>query len=99
VAARVPFAIEGIHGVIGAGVHPFAAVSGLPDPEVAIRGRAGLRYARGRLGGELLYSLDRYDFARGTVQQRLEQYSAVTLRLYVKTAPPLRRAPSPQSGS
>jgi hypothetical protein len=99
VSGRIPFAIEGVEGVLGAGVHPFAAVSGLPDPEVALRGRAGLRYARGRLGAEVVYSLDRYDFARGTIAQRLEQYSALTLRLYVKTAPPLRRAPSPASGS
>jgi hypothetical protein len=98
-AGRVPFALEGLQGVMGVALHPFAAVSGLPDPELAISGRVGMQYTRGRLTAEVVYALDRYDFARRTMQQRLEQYSSIALRLHVKTAPPLRRAPSPTSGS
>jgi hypothetical protein len=98
-AGRVPFALQGLQGVVALGLHPFAAVSGLPDPELAISSRVGMQYTRRRLSVELVYALDRYDFARGTVRRRLEQYSSVALRLHVKTAPPLRRAPSPTSGS
>ena len=81
VASRVPFALDGLEGVVGIGVHPFVAVSGLPDPEIALSSRVGMRYAKGRLGVELVYALDRFDFARGTADQRLEQYSAITARV------------------
>lgn len=82
-AARLPFALPGLRGLLGAAVHPFATVSGLGHPEVTLGTGAGLEYARGRFDVQLLYALERYEFARGTVDQRLEQLSVVTLRLSV----------------
>jgi hypothetical protein len=98
-AGRVPFALEGLQGVLGLAVHPFAAVSGLADPEVALSSRVGMQFARGRFTAEALYTLDRFDFERGTTRQRLEQYAALTLRLQIRTAPALRRTPFVNSGS
>lgn len=80
-AARVPFAALGLRGLLDVAVHPFASVSGLTRPEFAISSGAGMAYSRGRLDVQLRYSLERYDFARGTVAERLEQLSTLTLRV------------------
>ncbi len=88
VTARVPFALAGVQGLVGAALHPFAKVSGdVPHPEVAVSGTAGLQYTRGFFDVALLYAVDRYDFARGTGGQRLEQLSAVTLRVAARRRP------------
>lgn len=81
VVARVPFAVEGLRGLLDVAVHPFASVTGLTRPELAISSGAGVAYSRRRLDVQLRYSLERYDFARGTVAERLEQLSAITLRV------------------
>ncbi|HMJ59357.1 MAG TPA: hypothetical protein VK467_09480 [Gemmatimonadales bacterium] len=83
-AARVPFAVQGLRGLLDITVHPFAGVSGLTRPEVAISTGAGVAYARGRLDVQLGYALERYDFARGTVDERFEQLSALTLQVQVR---------------
>jgi hypothetical protein len=83
-AARVPFALRGLRGLLDVAVHPFASVSGLSRPEVAITSGAGMAYARGRLDVQLRYSLERYDFARGTADERLEQLSALTLQVQAR---------------
>ena len=83
-AARVPFALRGLRGLLDVVVHPFASVSGLSQPEVAITSGAGMRYSRGRLDVQLRYSLQRYDFARATADQRLEQLSALTLQVQAR---------------
>ena len=83
VAARVPFAVRGMSGLLGVAVHPFAAVAALPRPGMALSSRAGMAYRRGRLGAQLLYSLERYEFARGTAGHRREQFAALALRLSV----------------
>jgi len=84
VAARVPFALRGLRGLLDVAVHPFASVSGLSRPELAITSGAGMSYSRGRLDVQLRYSLERYDFARGTADERLEQLSALTLRVQAR---------------
>jgi hypothetical protein len=83
-AARVPFAVPGLRGLLGITVHPFASVSGLARPEVAISTGAGIAYARGRLDVQLGYAFERYDFARGTVDERFEQLSVLTLQVQVR---------------
>jgi hypothetical protein len=83
-SARVPFALRGLRGLLDVVVHPFASVSGLSQPEVAITSGAGMAYARGRLDVQLRYSIERYDFARGTADERLEQLSALTLRVQAR---------------
>lgn len=84
-AGRVPFAVQGLRGVLDLAVHPFASVSGLARPGFAISGGAGMAYSRGRLDVQLRYSLERYDFARGTVAERSEQLSALTLTVQART--------------
>jgi hypothetical protein len=103
-AARVPFAVEGLRGLLEVAVHPFASVTGLTRPELAISSGAGMAYSRGRLEVQLRYALERYEFARGTTAERLEQLSALTLGVQVRargrggppkttTAPPGGAAP------
>jgi hypothetical protein len=83
-AARVPFAVRGLRGMLDVTLHPFASVSGLTRPEVAITSGAGMAYSRGRFDAQLRYSLERYDFARGTASERSEQLSALTLQVQVR---------------
>ena len=89
-AARVPFAVEGLRGLLDVAVHPFASVSGLTRPELAISSGAGVAYSRGRLEVQVRYALERYDFARGTVAERFEQLSSLTLRVEARA---VRRVP------
>jgi len=83
-AVRVPFAIPGLRGLLDVAVHPFAGVSGLARPEVAITTGAGLAYARGRLDVQVGYALERYDFARATVGERFEQLAVLTIQARVR---------------
>lgn len=87
-AVRVPFAIQGLRGLLDVTVHPFASVSGLARPEVAITTGAGLAYARGRLDVQLGYALERYDFARATAAERLEQLAVLTIQARVRARGP-----------
>jgi hypothetical protein len=88
-AARIPFAVPGLRGLLDVTVHPFAGVTGLPRPEVVVSTGAGIAYARGRLDVLLGYALERYDFARGTVDERFEQLSVLTLQLQVRARGPV----------
>jgi hypothetical protein len=83
-AARVPFAVPGLRGQVDVTLHPFASVNGLARPEVAISTGAAVAYARGRLDMQLGYALERYDFARGTTEERFEQLSVLTLQVQVR---------------
>jgi hypothetical protein len=79
--ARVMFAGNAIRGVASAGLLPIASVAGLPNPDRAFRARTGLEY---RIRSATLifdYSLERYDFPTEEGVRRLEQLSALTLRL------------------
>jgi hypothetical protein len=84
VAGRVSFAVRGLQGLADLALHPFASVSGLPRPEFAMSGGAAVAYSRGRFDVLLRYSVERYDFARGTASERLEQVSALTLQVEVR---------------
>jgi hypothetical protein len=101
-AGRVPFAVRGLQGLLDLAVHPFASVHGLPRPEFAITSGAAVAYSRGRFDVQLRYSVERYDFARGTADERSEQVSVLTLRVQARarrglpkttTAPPGGAAP------
>jgi hypothetical protein len=95
-AARVPFAARGLRGVLSVAVHPFAAVSGLSRPEVALSGGAGMEYRRGGLEVQLLYALERYEFARGAPDRRREQLATLALRFSATAVGPAPRAtPNP----
>lgn len=83
-AGRVPFAVRGLQGLLDLAVHPFASVSGLTRPEFALSGGAAVAYSRGRVDVQLRYSVERYDFARGTADERSEQLSALTLRVQAR---------------
>ena len=93
-AARVPFAVEGLRGMLDVTLHPFASVTGLTRPELAISSGAGIAYSRGRVDVQLRYSVERYDFARGTAGERLEQLSALTLQVQALVR---GRAPTPKT--
>lgn len=82
-AARVPFAVRGLRATLDVALHPFASVSGLTRPEFAVTSAAGMAYARGRFDVQLRYAVERYDFARETTSERLEQLSALTLQVQV----------------
>ena len=85
-AARVAFAGGAIHGVWRAALFPVVSVSGLRGPDVAFRAATGLEYRVRTTTLGVEYSLERYDFpaeGEGGVR-RLEQLSAVTLRLELR---------------
>jgi len=96
-AGRVTFAVRGLEGLLDLTVHPFASVNGLTRPEFAISGGAAVAYSRGRFDTQLRYSVERFDFARGTADERSEQLSVFTIRVQARvrggvpkttTAPP-----------
>ena len=60
------------------------SVSGLTRPGFAISGGAAVAYSRGRFDVQLRYSVERYDFARGTADERSEQFSALTVRVQAR---------------
>ena len=82
--ARMAFAGDAIHSVWRAALLPAVSASGLRDPDVAFRAATGLEY---RVRTTILmveYSLERYDFPAEAGVRRLEQLSAVTLRLELR---------------
>jgi hypothetical protein len=84
-AGRVRFVVPGLEGLLDLTVHPFASASGLTRPEFAISGGAAVAYSRGRFAVQLRYAVERYDFARGTTDERVEQFSALTLGIRART--------------
>jgi len=82
--ARMAFAGDAIHSVWRAALLPAVSASGLRDPDVAFRAATGLEY---RVRTTILmveYSLERYDFPAEAGVRRLEQLSALTLRLELR---------------
>jgi len=82
--ARLDFAASPVRGVVRAGLVPVVSVSGLPGPDVALTGAAGIEYRGGSLTGGLFYGLERYDFPDRGAGRRLEQVSTLTFRLSVR---------------
>ena len=84
--ARMAFAGNAIHGVWRAALLPAVSASGLRGPDRAFRAATGLAYRVRTTTLGVEYSLERYDFpaeGEGGVR-RLEQLSAVTLRLELR---------------
>jgi len=79
--ARVAFAGGAIRGVWRAALLPVVSVSGLRGPDTAFRGATGLEYRVRATTLGVEYSLERCDFPTAAGVRRLEQLSALTLRL------------------
>ena len=82
--ARVAFAGGAIHGVWLAALLPVVSVSGLRGPDVAFRAATGLEYVVRTTTVGVEYSLERYDFPAAAGVRRLEQLSALSLRLELR---------------
>ncbi len=83
-AARAAFAGNAIAGVASAALLPVVSVPGLPNPDHAFRARTGIEYRIRSTRLAVDYSLERYDFPIQQGVRRLEQLSALTLRLDVR---------------
>lgn len=81
-AARVPFAAPGLTALGRFTLLPSIAVSGGGNPDATASAAIGVEYAPGRIGVQLLYARERYEFPAPSVlvAPRLEQVSMVMLR-------------------
>ncbi|HEX9485842.1 MAG TPA: hypothetical protein VF976_02160 [Gemmatimonadales bacterium] len=82
--ARVAFAGDAIHGVWQATLLPAVSASALRGPDMAFRVTTGLEYRIRTTTLGVEYSLERYDFPAEAGVRRLEQLSALTLRLELR---------------
>lgn len=82
--ARADFATIPVRGVVRGGVLPVVSVHGLPGPNVALTGAAGLEYTSGAIIGGVFYGLERYDFPDVGAGRRLEQISTLSFRVTVQ---------------
>ena len=74
--------IEGmVRGTVRLSISPAVSVSGHPSPDLALGVGTGLEFTSGRLRTNLDYGLDRYDFPAEGGERRLEQLSALTVRV------------------
>jgi len=78
---RVPFAVPGLFGLGRVTFQPAVRVSGGVHPDPAIKAAVGVEYTPGPFGAELLYGRERYTFPLTGGARRLEQLSAITLRV------------------
>lgn len=83
-AVRAAFAGNAISGVASAALLPVVSVASLPNPDHAFRARTGIEYRIRSTRLSVDYSLERYDFPIQQGVRRLEQLSALTLRLDVR---------------
>jgi hypothetical protein len=81
VEVRVAILDGAVHGVARVDLLPSVSVNGLPKPDLAFTSAAGLDYHYGSFTAGILYSLERCDFPVVTSTQRLEQLTALSLRL------------------
>jgi len=82
--ARLDFATIPVRAVLRGGVLPVVSVHGLPGPDVALCGAAGLEYRGGPVTGAAFYELERYDFPDAGAGRRLEQVSRLSFRVTVQ---------------
>jgi len=82
--ARMAFAGDAIHSVWRAALLPAVSASGLPGPDMAFRAATGLEYRIRTTTLGVEYSLERYDFPAEAGVRRLEQLSALSLRLELR---------------
>lgn len=79
--ARVPLALEGVRGVVRGQWMPVVAVSGLARPNLALGASVGVEWLGSRVSVGALYTLERYDFPGGATTKRLEEISALQVRV------------------
>jgi hypothetical protein len=63
----------------GLSMMPWASVSGISRPDLAVSGHSGLTYTTGRLEAIMRYRLERFDFAARNAVRRLEQVSSLAV--------------------
>jgi len=85
--AHADFATMPVRAVLQGGIFPVVSGHGLPKPDVAFTGAAGLEYRRGSVTGAVFYELERYDFPDSGSGRRLEQVNQLTLRFSVRLRP------------
>jgi len=97
--ARVPLALDGVHGLVRAQWMPVVSVSGLEHPEFALAAGVGVEWRGPRVSVRALYTLERYDFSGSAAAQRLEEVSSLqvgaTLRLRTSGRKGSETTPSP----
>jgi len=91
--ASIPLALEHVRGLLGGYWMPLVSVSGLRKPDVALSVRAGIQWFGRRVGIGTVYQLERFDFPSNGGAQRLEEFSALQLRITVWTS--IRKAVPP----
>ena len=79
--ARVPLGFDGLTAALGGYWLPAVSVSGLPAPDIAAAAAIGLEWRRSGWGAGASYVLERYDFPERSGTQRLEQVSALRVRI------------------
>lgn len=80
-AARVPFAVRGLYGLGSVAVEPRITVTGSANPRPGFSALTGVEYTPGRLGVQLVYLRERYEFPAAGGIRRLEQVSSAAIRL------------------
>ena len=97
--ARVPLALDGVHGLVRAQWMPVVSVSGLEHPDIALAAGVGVEWRGPRVSVRALYTLERYDFSGSAAAQRLEEVSSLqvgaTLRLRTSGRKGSETTPSP----
>jgi len=91
--AHIPLALEHVRGLLGGYWMPLVSVSGLRKPDVALSLTAGVQWLGRRVGIGTVYQLERFDFPSNAGAQRLEEFSALQLRITVWTS--IRKPVSP----
>ena len=81
--ARLPLAIQGMRGVVRGEWSPVVSVSGRAGPELGLGAAAGLEWHGKRVGVDVLYTLERYDFPPASRTQRLEEVASLRLNIRI----------------
>jgi hypothetical protein len=81
-SARVSFAAPGLAALARVTLLPSIAVTGGGDPHATASAAVGVEYSPGRIGAQLLYGRERFEFPAPSplAARRLEQLSMVMLR-------------------
>jgi hypothetical protein len=93
--ARLAFVGGGLTSVLRFDFFPVVDVTDLDKPDQAFGAAAGLRWSRGVVAAELLYSLERYDFAAVAGVERHEQMAMLIGRFGLQFGKSRAAAPPP----
>lgn len=80
---RLAFAGDNIWAIGRFELYPLVDVTGLDHPNRAFGAASGLGFGAGRIVGDAVYSLERYDFPAVNGVARIEQLSSLRLRVGV----------------